>query len=92
MISAPQTVFNSATASLRNPWEHGRLLSVEIRAALGMAREPAGTIHVERLNGALRDRLHALTRKTHAFAKRDDTWDALVGLQELLTTRIPITP
>lgn len=115
--------------------EHGRLLSVEIRAALGMAMEPAGTIHVERLNGALRDRLNALTRKTHAFAKRDDTWDALVGLQlfdhnfhrahralrlpvadgvrryhhrspamalgltehrwsfqELLTTRIPITP
>src|SRR5690242_7021720 len=23
----------------------------------------------------------SLTRKTHAFAKRDDTWDALVGLQ-----------
>src|SRR5258708_4119429 len=33
------------------------------------------------LLGALRDRLNALTRKTHAFAKRDDTWDALVGLQ-----------
>ena len=32
-------------------------------------------------SGALRDRLNALTRKTHAFAKRDDTWDALVGLQ-----------
>ena len=27
--------------------------------------------HVERLDGALRDRLGALTRKTHAFAKRD---------------------
>ena len=38
-------------------------------------------MHVERLNGALRDRLAALTRKTHAFAKRDATWDALVGLQ-----------
>jgi hypothetical protein len=36
---------------------------------------------VERLNGALRDRLAALTRKTHAFAKRDATFDALVGLQ-----------
>jgi hypothetical protein len=33
--------------------------------------EPAGMMHVERLNGALRDRLGALTRKTHAFAKRD---------------------
>ncbi len=43
--------------------------------------EPAGTVHVERLNGALRDRLNALTRKTHAFAKRDATLDALVGLQ-----------
>ncbi|WP_244422495.1 hypothetical protein [Ktedonobacter racemifer] len=29
----------------------------------------------------MRDRLNALTRKTHAFAKRDATWDALVGLQ-----------
>jgi hypothetical protein len=40
-----------------------------------------GTIHVERVNGTFRDHLNALTRKTHAFAKRDDTWDALVGLQ-----------
>ena len=36
---------------------------------------------MERLNGALRDQLGALTRKTHAFAKRDATWDALVTLQ-----------
>src|SRR5260221_12582613 len=115
--------------------EHGRLLSVETRAALGAGMEPAGTVHVERLNGALRDRLNALTRKTHAFAKRDATFDALLNLQlfdhnfhrphrafglllldgarhyqqqspvmalrltdhlwsfqELLTTRIPITP
>src|SRR5258708_14657950 len=34
-----------------------------------------------RVNGTLRDRLNALTRKTHAFAKRDATWDALVSLQ-----------
>lgn len=32
-------------------------------------------------SGALRDRLTALTRKTHAFAKRAATFDALVGLQ-----------
>jgi hypothetical protein len=32
-------------------------------------------------SGALRDRLNALTRKTHAFAKHDATFDALVGLQ-----------
>lgn len=61
--------------------EHGRLLSVETRAALGKPMEPTGTIHVERLNGTLRDRLNALTRKTHAFAKKDETWDALLGLQ-----------
>jgi hypothetical protein len=42
---------------------------------------PAGTVHLERLNGALRDRLNALTRKTHAFAKRDATWDAQINLQ-----------
>ncbi len=78
-LVVPESVTLMQTVKHRD--EHGRLLSVEIRAALGMAMEPAGTIHVERLNGALRDRLNALTRKTHAFAKRDDTWDALVGLQ-----------
>jgi len=75
----PATVTLTQTVKHRD--EHGRLLSVEILAALGVGMEPAGTVHVERLNGALRDRLNALTRKTHAFAKRDDTWDALVGLQ-----------
>lgn len=75
----PETVTLTKTVKHRD--EHGRLLSVEIRAALGARMEPAGTVHVERLNGALRDRLGALTRKTHAFAKRDATWDALVGLQ-----------
>jgi hypothetical protein len=33
------------------------------------------------LTQSLRERLNALTRKTHAFAKRDATWDALVHLQ-----------
>ena len=69
------------TQTIKHRDEHGRLLSVETRAALGALMEPTGTVHVERLNGALRDRLNALTRKTHAFAKRDATWDALVGLQ-----------
>ncbi len=78
-LVVPQSVSLMQTVKHRDA--HGRLLSVEMRAALGMAMEPAGTIHVERLNGALRDRLNALTRKTHAFAKRDATWDALVGLQ-----------
>jgi hypothetical protein len=75
----PETV--SLTQTVKHRDAHGRLLSVEIRAALGTRREPVGTVHVERLNGALRDRLNALTRKTHAFAKRDATFDGLVGLQ-----------
>jgi hypothetical protein len=75
----PETLTLTQTVKHRD--EHGHLVSVEIRAALGGGMEPAGTVHVERLNGALRDRLNALTRKTHAFAKRDATFDALVGLQ-----------
>lgn len=60
---------------------HGHLLSVEIRAALGAWVDHPGTIPSARLNGALRDRLNALTRKTHAFAKTHATWDALLSLQ-----------
>ena len=78
-LVVPETVCLTQTVKHRD--QHGRLLSVEIRAALGVVMESAGTVHVERLNGALRDRLNALTRKTHAFAKRDATFDALVGLQ-----------
>lgn len=78
-LVVPDTL--SLTQTVKHRDEHGRLLSVEIRAALGASLKPAGTVHVERLNGTLRDRLNALTRKTHAFAKRDATWDALVGLQ-----------
>jgi hypothetical protein len=37
-------------------------------------------VHIERLNGVLRDRLACLRRKTHAFAKSTSTWDALFGL------------
>ena len=75
----PETL--TLTQTIKHRDEHGRLLSVEICAMLGTTMEPAGTVHVERLNGALRDRLNALTRKTHAFAKCDATFDALVGLQ-----------
>jgi hypothetical protein len=78
-LVVPETV--SLTQTVKHHDEHGRLLSVEIRMPMGASQGPAGTGHVERLNGALRDRLNALTRKTHAFAKRDATWDALVGLQ-----------
>jgi len=69
------------TQTIKHRDEHGKLLSVEIRAALGAIVSKPGTVHIERVNGTLRDRLNALTRKTHAFAKRDATWDALVGLQ-----------
>ena len=71
----------SLTQTVKHRDERGRLLSVEIRAVLGAGMKPAGTVHVERLNGTWRDRLNALTRKTHAFAKRDATFDALIGLQ-----------
>jgi hypothetical protein len=75
----PETLSLTQTVKQRN--EHGRLLSVETCAAIGALIEPTGTVHVERLKGSLRDRLAALTRKTHAFAKCDATFDALVGLQ-----------
>ena len=78
-LVVPDTI--SLTQTVKHRDERGRLLSVESRMALATSQGPAGTVHVERLNGALRDRLNALTRKTHAFAKRDATWDALVGLQ-----------
>lgn len=61
--------------------KHGRLLSVETRASIGAALvEQPVPVHIERLNGVLRDRLACLTRKTHAFAKSAQTWDALFGL------------
>jgi hypothetical protein len=78
-LVVPETI--SLTQSVKHRDERGHLLSVEIRMTLGQSSGPAGTAHLERLNGALRDRLNALTRKTHAFAKRDATWDALVHLQ-----------
>lgn len=78
-LVVPETLTLTQTVKHRN--ERGRLLSVETCAAIGALIEPTGTVHVERLNGALRDRLAALSRKTHAFAKCDATFDALVGLQ-----------
>jgi hypothetical protein len=78
-LVVPESI--SLTQSVKHRDEHGRLLCVEIRMRMGKSGGPAGTAHQERLNGALRDRLAALTRKTHAFAKRDATWDALVHLQ-----------
>lgn len=69
------------TQTIKHRDEHGKLLSIEIRATLGEVVPAPSTVHIERVNGTLRDRLNALTRQTHAFAKRDATWDALVHLQ-----------
>ena len=57
-----------------------RLRQVEVRATIGPAAAQPHTVHSERFNGVLRDRLACLTRKTHAFAKDTPTWDAAVGL------------
>ena len=59
---------------------HGRPLSIETKATIGAPVPQPHTVRVERLNGVLRDRLNGLTRKTHAFAKTADTWDALLSL------------
>lgn len=58
-----------------------KLIRVELRHRFGPEPSSPYTVLVERQNGALRDRLACLTRKTHAFAKRDATWLALVGLK-----------
>jgi len=63
----------SLTQSIKYRDARGRLLSVEVRTTVGTSCLPPGTVHLERFNGVLRDRLNALTRKTHAFAKRDET-------------------
>jgi IS1 family transposase len=77
-LVVPATVRLTQTVKHRDT--HGHLQSVEVVAALGEVADQPGTTRVERLNGSLRDHVNALTRKTHAFAKRDATWDALVGL------------
>jgi len=59
----------------------GRQLErIEIRATIGKPVELPYAVHVERLNGTLRDRLNCLTRKTHAYARDVMTWDALFSL------------
>ena len=60
---------------------HGRRLTqIEVRATLGAEAAQPYTVHIERLNGVLRDRLACLTRKTHAFAKYPMLWAAAVGV------------
>jgi hypothetical protein len=81
-LVVPATVRLTQTVTHRDT--HGHLQSVEVVAALGDVADQPGTTRGERLNGSLRDHVNALTRTTHAFAKRDATWDAtwdaLVGL------------
>lgn len=60
--------------------EGRRVVEVRVRHCFGPEPDLAHTVHVERRNGVLRDRLNCLTRKTHAFAKREATWDAAVEL------------
>ena len=57
-----------------------RLVNVEARATIGEAVAFPYTVHIERQNGVLRDRLGCLTRKTPAFTKTTATGDALVSL------------
>jgi IS1 family transposase len=57
-----------------------RLTRVEVRATIGAPADLPYAVYLERLNGALRDRLACLTRKTHAFAKDAATWDALLNV------------
>jgi hypothetical protein len=59
----------------------GRLVRVSVRAVVGAPPQCPYTVHIERLNGELRDRLNCLTRKTHGFAKTTRTWDGTVILQ-----------
>jgi hypothetical protein len=59
----------------------GRCLArVEVRATIGDPVDQPYALHLERLNGIVRDRLNCLTRKTHGFAKEAVTWDALFSL------------
>jgi IS1 family transposase len=57
-----------------------RQVRVDVRAVIGKQAELPYTVHIERHNGVLRDRLGCLTRKTHAFAKREETWTAAFSL------------
>lgn len=59
----------SLTQTIKHRDKHGRSLEVERRATIGAAARQPVTVRIERPNGVFRDRLAALTRKTHAFTK-----------------------
>jgi hypothetical protein len=77
-LVVPVGVAVQQTRKVRTPG--GRVVRVETHTPLGEPAPSAPTVHIERLNGMLRDRLACLGRKTHAFAKCVGTWRALVGL------------
>jgi IS1 family transposase len=77
-LVVPDGLAVAQTRKVRRPG--GRVVRVEQHAALGSPAPGPPTVHVERLNGGLRDRLACLGRKTHAFAKCVGTWRALVGV------------
>lgn len=58
----------------------GRVVGIAVRPVVGEPVACPYCVHAERLNGVLRDRLNALTRKTHAFAKKPTSLEALVRL------------
>ncbi len=70
-LRLPQGI--SLTQTIKHRDERGRLLRVETRVTFGIAVAQPVLVHVERRNGVCRDRLNALTRKTHAFAKTATT-------------------
>ena len=57
------------TQAVKRRDRRGRLVRVEVRAAIGAPAAQPHPVHVERRTGVLRDRLNCLTRRTHAFAK-----------------------
>ena len=76
LVRTPGTALTQAVKHRRGR----RLIQVEVRAPIGEVAVQPYAVHLERLNGVLRDRLACLTRKTHAFAKTRTTWDALLSL------------
>lgn len=74
-----RTVGTGLTQAIKRR-EGRRLIRVDVQATIGPMVEQPYPVHVERLNGVLRDRVACLTRKTHAFAKHPETWDAVFTL------------
>jgi hypothetical protein len=70
----------SLTQTIKHRDKRGKLLWTETRTTIGTPVEQPVPVHIERLNGVLRDRLACLTHKTHAFSKTAKTWHALFGL------------